>query len=91
MSERAKNVGSTIGAMRITIELHGAFERLNPGAHPRRTLQVASGVTVGDVLVAVGVDLHEPWNAALDGRLAGAADPVPEGSLLIVFSPVEGG
>lgn len=77
--------------MRITIELHGAFERLNTGGMPRRTLEVDAGATVRDVLAGVGVDLHEPWNAALDGRLATAADPVREGSLLIVFSPIDGG
>jgi hypothetical protein len=77
--------------MRITIELHGAFGRLNAGGAPRTTLPVAPGATVAEVLERVGVDLREPWNAALDGRLAAATDRVHEGSLLIVFSPIEGG
>lgn len=77
--------------MRITVEMHGELQRFGPtGGRPAR-LEVAPGATVRDVLVRLGMDLDEPWNAALDGRLAAVDDEVRDGSRLIVFAPIAGG
>ncbi len=77
--------------MRITLEMYGPLQRFNKGGQLRAELDVKEGDTVRDVLTGLGMDLDEPWNAGLDGRLAGPADKLSDGSLLIVFSPVEGG
>jgi len=78
-------------AMRVTIELHDALRRFLPGGAREAAVSVADGATVRDALVELGMDLDEPWNAALDGRLAAPADRLREGSRLIVFSPIAGG
>ncbi len=71
--------------------MYGPLQRLNKGGQLRAELDVEEGETVRDVLTGLGMDLDEPWNAGLDGNLAGPSDKLHDGSLLIVFSPVEGG
>jgi len=77
--------------MRVTVEMHDALQRFNPGGQRRAELDVKDGVTVGELLMSLGMDMDEPWNAGLDGTLAAASDRLSEGSLLIVFPPVAGG
>jgi len=77
--------------MRITIEMHGPLKRFNKGGQTRAELDVEDGLTVRDLLMKLGMDLDEPWNAALDGALAGPMDSLSDGSLLLVFPPIEGG
>ena len=77
--------------MRVTIEIYGPLQRFNKGGQRRVELDMEDDLTVRDVLMSLGMDLNEPWNAGLDGRLAGPSDKLSDGSLLIVFSPVEGG
>lgn len=77
--------------MRITIEMHGPLQRFNKGGQLRAELDVEDDLTVRDVLTRLGMDMDEPWNAGLDGTLAGPADKLSDGSLLIVFPPLEGG
>ncbi len=77
--------------MRITVEMYGPLQRFNREGQLRAELDVAADATVRDVLAGLGMDLDEPWNAGLDGRLARPSDRLSDGSLLIVFSPVEGG
>jgi len=43
------------------------------------------------VLLKMGMDLDEPWNASLDGTLASPSDLVSEGSVVLVFPPITGG
>jgi len=76
--------------MRITIEILDGLRRFGPGAQ-RKTLDVPDHATVGDALVSLGMDLGEPWNAALDGRLADPSDALHDGSRLIVFPAIDGG
>lgn len=71
--------------------MHGTFRRLHRPGERRAPVDLPPGATVRDALAAVGVDLAAPWNAALDGRLAGASDPVRDGSELVVFEPIAGG
>jgi len=77
--------------MRITIEMYGPFQRFNKGGQLRAELDLEDNLTVRDLLMSLGMDMDEPWNAGLDGRLAGPSDKLSDGSLLIVFPAVEGG
>jgi hypothetical protein len=77
--------------MRITLEMHGALQRFNKGGQRRAELEVEDNVTVRQLLMGLGMDMDEPWNAGLDGTLATGSDPLRDGSLLIVFPPIEGG
>ena len=77
--------------MRVTVEMHGPLQRFNKGGQPRAELELEGNLTVRDLLVSLGMDMDEPWNAALDGTLAKPSDKVSEGSLLMVFPPIDGG
>lgn len=77
--------------MRITLEMHDALQRFSPGGQRRVELDVRDGATVAQLLASLGMDMDEPWNAALDGTLAAPEDRVHSGSLLIVFPPIAGG
>ena len=77
--------------MRVTVEMHGPLQRFNKGGQPRAELDLQDGLTVHELLLQLGMDLDEPWNAALDGTLAKPSDKVSDGSLLMVFPPIDGG
>ncbi len=77
--------------MRITVEMYGPLQRFNKDGQLRAELEVKENETVRGVLTGLGMDPKEPWNAGLDGRMANPSDQLHEGSLLIVFTPVEGG
>ena len=77
--------------MRVTIEMHGPLQRFNKDGQPRAELDLEDNLTVRDLLASLGMDMDEPWNAALDGTLARPSDKVSDGSLLMVFPPIEGG
>ncbi|MFA5916141.1 MAG: MoaD/ThiS family protein [Burkholderiales bacterium] len=77
--------------MRITVEMHGPFQRFNRDAKPRAELDVEDGLTVRELLARLGMDMDEPWNAALNGTLARPSDGLSDGALLMVFPPIEGG
>jgi len=69
----------------------GALQRFNKGGQPRAVHELDDGLSVREVLLSLGMDSQEPWNAGLNGALARPSDPVSDGSLLVVFAPVEGG
>ena len=77
--------------MRVTVEMHGPFQRFNEGGQRRAELDLEDSLTVRDLLIRLGMDVEEPWNAGLNGRLAAPSDTVSDGSFLIVFPPIEGG
>lgn len=77
--------------MHVTVEMHGPFQRFNKGGQRRTVLDLDDDLTVRDLLISLGVDVNEPWNAGLNGTLASPSDRVSDGSLLIVFPPIEGG
>ena len=77
--------------MRVTIEMHGPLQRFNKGGQSRAELEVEDNLSVGDLLTRLGMDMGEPWNAALDGTLARPSDRLSDGALLMVFPPIEGG
>ena len=71
--------------------MHGALQRFNKGGQLRAELDLQDDLSVRDLLMSLGMDMDEPWNAALDGTLARPSDKVSDGSLLMVFPPIEGG
>ena len=77
--------------MKVTIEMYGPLQQFNKGGLPRAELDLEEGLTVRELLLRLGMDLDEPWNAALNGTLAGPSDILSDGSLLMVFPPIEGG
>jgi molybdopterin converting factor small subunit len=79
------------GQMRVTVEMHGPLQRFNRGGQLRAELDLEDNLTVRDLLMRLGMDMDEPWNAGLDGTLAGPSDKLSDGSVLIVFPPIEGG
>jgi len=77
--------------MRVTVEMYGPFQQFNQGGQRRAELDLKDDLTVRDLLTSLGVDVNEPWNAGLNGTLASPSDRVSDGSVLIVFPPIEGG
>jgi sulfur carrier protein ThiS len=77
--------------MRITIEMVGPLQRFNQGGQPKAELDLKDDLTVHDLLMSLGMDMDEPWNAALNGTLARPSDVLSDGSLLLIFPPIEGG
>jgi molybdopterin converting factor small subunit len=77
--------------MRITIEMVGPLQRFNQGGQPKAELDLEDNLSVRDLLMRLGMDMNEPWNAALNGTLATPSDLLSDGSLLLVFPPIEGG
>ncbi len=77
--------------MRVSVEAYGMLRRSLPDERRRVELEVEENSTVREVLLKLGVDLNEPWNASLNGRLADPSETVSEGSLLLVFPPISGG
>ena len=77
--------------MRVTVEMYGQFQQFNKGGQRRAELELEDNLTVRDLLTSLGVDVNEPWNAGLNGTLASPSDRLSDGSVLIVFPPIEGG
>lgn len=77
--------------MRITIEMLGPLQRFNQGGQHSAVLDLEGEPTVSELLASLGMDMDEPWNAALNGTLARPSDRLSDGSLLLVFPPIEGG
>lgn len=77
--------------MRVTVEMYGPLKRFNKDGQQRAELDVEDNLTVRDLLVSLGMDMDEPWNAGLDGTLADPSDKLSDGSLLVVFPPMTGG
>ena len=77
--------------MRVTVEMHGPLQRFNQGGQLRAELDLDGNPTVHELLLRLGMDMDEPWNAALNGTLARPSDKLSDGSVLLVFPPIEGG
>jgi molybdopterin converting factor small subunit len=77
--------------MRVVVETYGTLRRLLPDGQRRVELEVEDDTTVRELLLKLGMDENEPWNASLNGTLAKPSDVVSEGSFLIVFPPIAGG
>lgn len=77
--------------MRVTVEMHGPLQRFNKGGQLRAELDLEHDLSVHDLLLHLGMDMGEPWNAALNGTLAKPSDKVSDGSVLMVFPPIDGG
>lgn len=77
--------------MRVIVEMYGPLQRYNKDGQRRAELDIDEDVTVRDLLIKLGMDMDEPWNAGLNGTLADPSDKLSEGSLLVVFPPMAGG
>ena len=77
--------------MRIIVEALGRLQRFLPEGQRRIELEVEENSTVGEVLLKLGIEVNEPWNASLDGKLANPSDIVSDKSVLLVFPPIAGG
>ncbi|MEE8443474.1 MAG: MoaD/ThiS family protein [Dehalococcoidia bacterium] len=77
--------------MRVVVEVYGTLKRFLSDTQRQVELEVEDNATVADVLVKLGIDLNEPWNASLNGTLAYPADVVTEDSTILVFPPISGG
>ena len=51
----------------------------------------SDGTTVGEFITQLGIATDATWNAALEGKLIYAADPLVEGATLLAFTPLPGG
>ena len=71
--------------------MHGPLQRFNKGGRLRAELDLEHDLSVHDLLLRLGMDMSEPWNAALNGTLAKPSDKVSDGSVLMVFPPIDGG
>jgi molybdopterin converting factor small subunit len=77
--------------MHVVVDVMGTLRRFLENGQGRVVLEVEEGMTIGEVLLKLGMDLEEPWNASLDGTLASPSDQVSEGSVVLVFPPITGG
>lgn len=77
--------------MRVTLEMYGPFQQFNKDGQLRAELELEEDLSVRALLTNLGMDIEAPWNAALNGTLAEPEDKLSDGSLLIVFPPIEGG
>jgi molybdopterin converting factor small subunit len=71
--------------------MYGPLQRFNHCGQPKAELELEDNLTVRDLLMRLGMDMDEPWNAALNGTLARPSDVLSDGSLLLIFPPIEGG
>jgi molybdopterin converting factor small subunit len=71
--------------------MYGPLQRFNHRGQPKAELDLEDDLTVRDLMMRLGMDMDEPWNAALNGTLARPSDVLSDGSLLLIFPPIEGG
>ena len=77
--------------MRVVVEAYGGLQGFLEDGRRRLEMDVKENATVEEVLLQVGIDLEQPWNASLNGTLATPLDTVSEGSVILVFPPIAGG
>lgn len=80
-----------VSSMHVVVELFGTLQRHLEEGQRTVELEVEEDTTILELLLKLGVDPNEPWNASLDGRLAYPSDVVSEGSMVILFPPIAGG
>ena len=77
--------------MRITVELLSDLRQHAPHLKMPMEVEVEDGSTVGELIARLGIPEDVTWNAAFNGKLIYAADPLVEGGALLVFAPLPGG
>jgi molybdopterin converting factor small subunit len=77
--------------MRVNVKAYGMLSRILSEDGGKVELEVGENVTVEEVLLKLGIDLSQPWNASLNGTLAEPSDVVPEDASILVFPPISGG
>ncbi len=77
--------------MRVTVELLGDLRHYAKDRAMPIEVEVEDGATVGELITQLGISADTTWNAALEGKLIYAPDPLIEGADVLVFSPLPGG
>jgi molybdopterin converting factor small subunit len=77
--------------MHVKVELLGDLRQYAKDGGKSIEVEVEEGATVGELMAQLGVSEDAVWNAALEGKLVYPADPLTEGSALLVFPPLAGG
>ncbi len=77
--------------MRITCKLYGNLRRYNDGKRETSVLDVRDGLTVQQLLEALGVPENGWWMAAVNDQVVAADAVLQEDDLVEVFDPVGGG
>lgn len=61
------------------------------GADGPQPYTVPAGSTMADLLKVIGIDRDRDLTLALNGELADAATPLPDGADVMLLTPMEGG
>jgi sulfur carrier protein ThiS len=87
MSRRA-----TAPTITVSVSLFADVRRYLPrGVDGPISCTVASGSTVGDLLVALGIPADTELTAGIDGELARRDSRLRDGADVMLVSPMEGG
>ncbi len=77
--------------MRITLRLYGNLRRYSASRGENSELDLATGMTINQLLAAFGIGENDWWMAAVNDRVVEADTVLQENDLLEVFEPVGGG
>ncbi len=77
--------------MRVVVDVMGPLQRFIKDQQRRVEVEVEEGTTLLGLLIQLGIDTNEPWNASLNGTLGHSSNVLTEESSVIVFPPIAGG
>ncbi len=78
-------------AVRITLRLYGNLRRYSESRGENNELDLATGMTINQLLATFGIGENDWWMAAVNDRVVDADTVLQENDLLEVFEPVGGG
>jgi sulfur carrier protein ThiS len=77
--------------MRIVVSAYGDLRRYLLDGEPERTLELASGATLGDLTRALGADPNDAILARRGSGVLREEAPLADGDHVELFAPVGGG
>lgn len=79
--------------MKIRVELFGTLPKRFPDYDPATGMEIEmpEGASVGDLLARLHISSRESGVVAMEGKVAGPADPLREGVSVRVLQQVHGG
>lgn len=77
--------------MRVTLRLYGNLRRYAAARSEKSELDLASGITINQLLDSFGIGEADWWMAAVNDRVVEADTVLQDNDLLEVFDPVGGG
>ena len=78
-------------AARVTLHAHGELTTRLGRARGGIEVAVVPGATIRDLLAQLEVPAGEVWVCSRNGALAKLDDPLDDGDIVEMFSPVAGG